>query len=379
MGLPSEASGIITSGASVANLVGLQVALEAHAPGVRLRGVASLQRRPVVYASTEVHSSLLMAMATLGLGWDSLRRIPADEHFRLPVGALQEAVRRDRAEGWAPMAVVASAGTVNTGAVDPLHPIADLCREENLWLHVDGAVGALARIAPSVAAILDGLGRADSVAFDFHKWLYVPYEAGCVLVRDEAAHRRTFAVPSAAYLSAIPRGLGGPSLRAGDLGLQLSRGFKALKVWMSLREAGVARYREAIEANLSLARALERRVREAPDLELAHPSDLAIVCFRYRPSGSTELSEVPDPAETVVADGKETYADRVNREILMTLHERGIAAPSHTVLRNRFYLRCAITNHRTRTADLDTLLDAVRQLGHSLEASGELERVETAP
>jgi glutamate/tyrosine decarboxylase-like PLP-dependent enzyme len=186
-------------------------------------------------------------------------------------------------------------------------------------------------------------------------------------------------VPSAAYLSAIPRGLGGPSLRAGDLGLQLSRGFKALKVWMSLREAGVARYRDAIEANLSLARTLEQRVREAPDLELAHPSDLAIVCFRYRPAGTTERSEAAGRVSTVTGDGEETYADRVNREILMTLHERGIAAPSHTVLRNRFYMRCAITNHRTRSADLGTLLDAVRELGRSLEASGELERVETAP
>lgn len=355
-GFPAGTSGTITSGASVANLIGLQVAREAHAPGIGARGVASLERPPTVYASSEAHSSIPKAMAALGLGWDALRTIPADESFRLPVDALREAVHADREAGLAPMAVVASAGTVNTGAVDPLHDIADLCAKEGLWLHVDGAVGALARMAPTVAGILDGVGRADSLAFDFHKWLYVPYEAGCVLIRDEALHRHAFATPAAAYLTAIPRGLGGPSLRAGELGPQLSRGFKALKVWMSLREAGVARYREAIDGNVRLARELEGRIGEAPDLELAHRTDLSIVCFRW------VGEEVEDP-------GSGARADEVNREILMRLQERGIAVPSHTVLRDRFYLRCAITNHRTRTGDLDLLLDAVRALGREISRS----------
>ena len=344
-GMPPEASGTITSGASVANLVGLQVALEAHAPDVRLRGVAALERRPVAYASTEVHSSILKAMATLGLGWDALRRIPADGDYRLPGG------RAGRGHTPGPGAGPGSHGGGGLGGHGEhrgrirCHPIADLCAAEGLWLHVDGAVGALARMAPSVAGILDGVRRADSLAFDFHKWLYVPYEAGCVLVRNEAVHRRTFEVPSAAYLAAIPRGLGGPSLRAGDLGVQLSRGFKALKVWMSLREAGVARYRSAMERNIALARWLEAEVQGAPDLELAHATDLCIVCFRYLPEDGAEQDGGP-------------AADAVNREILMALQERGIAAPSHTHLGGRFFLRCAITNHRTRTADLQLLLDS---------------------
>lgn len=357
-GFPPEASGTITSGGSVANLIGLQVAREAQFPGVRQSGLRALDRQPVVYAGDQIHSSIHKAVSALGLGWDALRLIPSDEDLRLPVGALAEAIRADRKAGLAPMAVVASAGTVNTGTVDSLHELADLCEEVGLWFHIDGAIGALARMAPSLSEILDGVARADSVGFDFHKWLYIPYEAGCVLIRDEELHRRTFAVP-AAYLTAIPRGLGGPSLRAGDLGPQLSRGFKALKVWMSLREAGVARYRAAIERNVKLARTLESMIEAEPNLELAARTDLSVVCFRYH-----------DPALAP------EVADRVNAEILMQLQERGIAAPSHTVLRGRFTLRCAITNHRTRESDLELLVGSVKEIGTSCLA---LERAGASP
>lgn len=347
-GMPAESSGTLTSGGSIANLVGLQVARDARFPGVRERGMHTLERAPRVYASDEVHSSVHKAVAALGLGWNALQLVPADDALRLPLDGLAAAVRRDRDAGLAPMAVVASAGTVSTGAVDPLHEIADFCEREGLWLHVDGAIGALARMAPSAASILDGISRADSLAFDFHKWLYVPYEAGCVLVRDETLHRASFSVP-APYLTAIPRGLGGPSLRSGDLGPQLSRGFKALKVWMSLREAGVARYREAIERNMLLARSLEQKVVAAPGLELGARSDLSIVCFRYRPEGLSPQA-----------------LDRLNTELLMALQESGLAVVSHTVLHDRFMLRCAITNHRTTEADLDLLIAELLALGPRL-------------
>lgn len=354
VGFPAEASGTITSGGSVANLIGLQIAREAAFPGVRQKGLRAFGGAPVVYASDQIHSSIHKAVAALGFGWDALRLVPSDDRYRLPVEALARVVERDRSEGMVPVAVVASAGTVNTGAVDPLTEIAHFCRTERVWLHVDGAVGALARMAPSVADVLDGMAMADSVGFDFHKWLYVPYEAGCVLVRDETLHRATYSVP-AAYLSSIPRGVGGASLRAGDLGPQLSRGFKALKIWMSLHEAGVARYREAMERNIALARELEQLVAADPELELMSRTDLSIVCFRFR--------------------GRALDAERqdaVNREILMRLQEDGVAVPSHTVLRDRFTLRCAIVNHRTTSADLRLLVDHVCSLGRTLSGTDRL-------
>lgn len=354
LGLPAGSSGVITSGGSVANLVGLQVGLRAEAMEASAEsGVAALGPEPRVYASDEVHSSVERALVTLGLGRRALVKLPADRRGRLRPESLAAAVSADRAAGRTPRVVVATAGTVNTGAIDPLETVADYCREQGLWLHVDGAVGALARMAPSLRERLAGLERADSVAFDFHKWLYVPYEAGCVMVGDGALHRAAFAT-EASYLSLIPRGIAAARFRADDYGLQLSRGFKALKVWMSLRAAGVDRHAAAIERNVALAERLQERVRAHPRLELLVPTDLAIVCFRYVPS----------------AAAPEDALNALNREVLMRLHEDGIAAPSHTVIRGAFALRAAITNHRTTEDDIDALVDAVVAAGSALEAAG---------
>jgi len=233
---------------------------------------------------------------------------------------------------------------VNTGAIDDLRGLADLCEAADLWLHVDGAFGALAALSPELRPLLAGLDRADSLAFDFHKWLHVPYEAGCVLIRDAEHHRRTFS-PTGAYLARLPRGLAsGPWFN--DHGVQLSRGFAALKVWMLLKEHGIDRYRQLIEQNVAQARYLTELIEAAPDLQLLAPTSLNVVCFRYR-----------------AARFPEARLDELNRELLMRLHESGVAVPSYTTLDRRFAIRVAITNHRSRRADFALLVREVARLG----------------
>ena len=353
VGLPAGASGLLVSGGSMANLVALAAARDRLEDGAASRGgVRSLARQPIVYASEQVHNSVDKAVGLLGIGWSGLRKIAVDAAYTMRVGALREAVRHDREAGLAPACVVATAGTVNTGAIDPLEAIADLCREEGLWLHVDGAFGAAAALSPALCGRLAGLERADSVAVDFHKWLHAAYGVGCVLVRDPEAHRRPFTTP-ADYLGALERGITAAPLNYSHLGPELSRRFRALGVWLALRVHGTEVYGRLVEQNVRQAAELARLVGDAADLELAAPVPLNVVCFRYRPPG--------------VADGD---LDRLNREVLMRLQESGVAAPSSTLLGGRFVLRLAITNHRTRTADLHTLVEAVRRIGAEIAAAG---------
>jgi len=248
--------------------------------------------------------------------------------------------------------VVGCAGTVNTGAFDDLEALAALCQRENLWFHVDGAFGALAAIAPGLEHLTAGMEAADSVAFDLHKWLYMPFEIGCVLVRDAAAHRQTFA-HTPAYLAHHDRGVAGGDLWFSDYGLQLTRGFRALKAWMSLKEHGVAKYGRLIRQNVDQAGYLAGLVDAAPDLERLAPAPLNIVCFRYNPGGL-------DDAEL----------NALNQEILFELHERGLAVPTYTTLGGKYALRVANTNHRSRREDFDLLVESVRRLGPELRATG---------
>lgn len=346
MGFPASASGLFVSGGSMANLVGLAVARDARA-GVDLRrkGVAGAAARPVLYASRETHSSNVKAAEILGLGTEGVRLLPVDADFRLDLRALRETVAADRAAGLHPFAVVGNAGTVNTGATDDLGAIADLCAREGMWFHVDGAFGALARLHPELAPQVAGIERADSLAFDLHKWGYLPVEAGCVLVRDGAAHRGTFAVTSAAYLKPARAGVSARLEKFSDLGVQLSRGFRAFKAWMSFQEHGSDKLGRLVRQNVAQAAYLAQRIARTPELELVAPVPLNVVCFRHRGRPGQDAAAV----------------DELNRELLVRLHESGAAVPSGTAIRGRAAIRVAITNHRSRRADFDLLVEASLQ------------------
>ena len=347
-GFPAGAGGLLVSGSSMANLLGLAAARHRAVPDVRTGG---LNNAPLAgYTSTESHSCVIKAFELLGLGRDALRRIPTTAEFRIDLAALRRAISADRAAGRQPFCVVGTAGTVNTGACDDLAGLADLCSDEGLWLHVDGAFGALTILCPELAARLSGIGRADSLAFDFHKWLHVPYDAGCLLVREENSLIATFA-DRAPYL-ASDTGLACGAVWPCDLGLELSRGFRALKVWFTIQEHGTLALGAAIARNCAQAQKLAARIASRPSLRLMAPVPLQIVCCRYQPSGMDD-----------------TLADTLNRRLVATLQEQGIAAPSVSLIDGRVCIRICISNHRTDDADLDILLQAIDRIGAELSAA----------
>ncbi len=351
LGFPSDSSGLLVSGGSMANLVGLAIARNTHAGfDVRENGVQETSQRLTVYASTEVHSCHQKAVELLGLGNKSLRRIPVRSDFTIDVEALEAAIANDRAAGYRPICIVANAGTVNTGAIDDLNTIADICKREQIWFHVDGAIGAVAVLAENVKPQLRGIERADSVALDLHKWLHVPFEAGCVIVRSEKDHHKTFTL-TPEYLKHESRGLAAGQIWFSDYGLQLSRQFRALKVWMSIKEHGLDRFGRMIARNVEQAHYFGRLVEDEPAMELLAPIGLDIVCFRFNPSGLDDKT-----------------LDALNKEILMQLQERGIAAPSYTTLHGRYCLRIAIANHRSTQDDFDVLAQEVVRIGRELVA-----------
>jgi glutamate/tyrosine decarboxylase-like PLP-dependent enzyme len=281
-------------------------------------------------------------MDMAGLGRDALRMIPFDEYGRMRIDALTRRIARDRAQGMRPFLIAGTAGTVDIGAVDDLNALADVAAREALWFHVDGAYGATAMLAPSLRPLLAGIERADSVAFDFHKWAQVPYDAGCIVVRDPARQVATFGA-EAAYLRREQRGMAAGGIWPCDLGPDLSRGFRALKVWMTLRVYGADRLGEVVKQTCDLAAALAARVDREPALERLAPVTLNIVCFRY-----------------IAADGD---LDRLNADIVADVQESGIAAPSTTMVNGALAIRAAIVNHRTTCADIDIMVDAVLQCG----------------
>jgi len=352
MGFPEGASGLLVSGASMANLHGLAVARNRRA-GFDVRRVGLASGPPLtLYASKETHSSVVKAVELLGLGRQALRLLPTGADFRLDVDALELALAEDRAAGRRPFCIVANAGTVNTGAVDDLPRLADLARRQQLWLHVDGAFGAFAALAPSLRERVAGIERADSLAFDLHKWGHFPIEAGCLLVRRDADQLASFQT-SADYLSVTSGGVSGRQRRFAEYGLQLTRGFRALKVWMGLKQQGVDRLGRLVEQNVAQARELAARVDREPELERMAPVPLNIVCLRYR-GGERDPEAL----------------DALNRRLLVQLQESGTAVPSHTLIGGRFALRVCLTNHRTRRADLALLVEKVLELGRALEARG---------
>ena len=344
---PDSASGLFVTGTSMANLLGVLIA-RTHALGVDVRrtGVASSGKRLVAYTSAAAHGCIAQAMDLSGLGIAALRLLPTDDHHQIEIAALTEAIARDRKAGLTPFLVVGTAGTVDTGAIDDLAALAGIARKEKLWFHVDGAIGALAIMAPDIAPRLTGIQLADSIALDFHKWGQVPYDAGFILVRDGALHRDTFASP-AAYLRRETRGLAAGALWPCDFGPDLSRGFRALKTWFTLKVYGTDTLGAMISRTCELARYLEIKVATSRELELLAPVSLNIVCFRHRGD---------DP-------------DRLNAKIVADLHESGIAAPSTTIIGDRLAIRAAIVNHRTEPRDIDALLKAVLKFGAAAAAS----------
>ena len=349
MGFPAGSSGLLVSGGSMANLVALAVARQAQAGfDVRAQGVGNGAPPLVVYASTEVHSSVKKAVELMGLGHRNLHLIAVDADYRIDVAALQAAIAADRAQGRRPICVIGNAGTVNTGATDDLAALGRLCRAEDIWFHVDGAFGALVRLTPELAPLVQGLESADSVAFDLHKWGYLPFEVGCTLVRHADVHRDAFAeAPS--YLGATARGLAAGGVLFADLGIQLSRGFRALKVWMAFKTHGADLIGKLIAQNVAQIRYLVSLVEAHPQLELLAPAPLNICCFRY------------------VAPGLDATAlNALNQEILWRLQESGVALPSHTVLDGRFAIRVANTNQRSRREDFDLLVKTVVEIGDAV-------------
>jgi len=349
-GFPPTASGLLVTGTSMANLLAVLIARDARlGPDVRQRGVASCAQKLTAYASAAVHGSIGRALDFAGVGSEALRLIAVDSRLRIDLQALEQSIRADRARGFTPFLLVGTAGTVDTGAIDDLDGIAELGARYQVWFHVDGAYGALAMLAPKLAHRLKGIERADSLAFDFHKWAQVPYDAGFILVRDGERQQQAFA-SSCAYLMREQRGMSAGSPWPCDLGPDLSRSFRALKIWTTLKVFGMNSIGSVIQRSCELARYLESRILASMELELMAPVELNIVCFRYR-------------------FDQDELADQLNRQIVIRLQESGAVAPSATIIAGRVSIRAAMVNHRTSQTEMDTLLAATLAAGRALRST----------
>jgi aromatic-L-amino-acid decarboxylase len=347
-GFPATASGILTSGASIANITALVVARNHFSPAVKQKGLRAVDGQLMIYGSSETHSCAVKGIEVIGIGSENFRRVPVGDDYRVRTEVMREMIREDRKAGHIPFCVIGNAGTVNTGAIDDLEQLATIAKEEGLWYHIDGAFGAIPYILPEFRSKLKGLELADSLSFDFHKWFYMNYEVGCVLIKDAAAHRAAFSA-SVNYLMKHERGLSAGADPFSNYGMELSRGFKALKVWMLLKEHGVRQYADLVRQNLEQAQYLGRLVKENKELELLADIPMNIVCYRWNP-GQMDEEEL----------------NASNKELLMRLHEEGIASPSYTLLGGKYAIRVAITNHRSRLEDFDALVEASVRIGNEI-------------
>ncbi len=351
LNFPSSASGILLSGGSMANITALTVARNYQDEKVRNAGLHAYGRQLLVYCSSETHSCVIKAAEIIGLGTLAVRVIPTDDQYRMNVEMLEKTISEDLAQGLVPMCVVGNAGTVNTGAIDPMDDIYNTCKKYQLWFHVDGAYGALCKLDERYSDALKAIEKADSLAFDLHKWLYIPYEVGCVLFKNAAAHREAFTI-TPNYLLQAARGLAAGPESHNNLGFELSRGFKALKVWMSLKEHGLRKYSALIAQNNRQAEYLADMISSNPHLRVMAPVGMSIVCYQFFEVGLSEDAR-----------------NELNREILIQLQERGIASPSSTILGNQYCIRVCIVNHRTKREDLDLLVNKTVEIGRALVAS----------
>jgi len=352
IGYPAQAGGCLLSGGSAGNLVGLAVARKQKAPfdadSLGMRGGPLLS----VYASQEVHASVDKAMTILGLGSDQLRKIAVRDDFTIDLEALERQVTEDRTSGYRPICVVGVAGTTNTGAIDPLDRLAEFCRAQGLWFHVDAAYGGPAASTKVAGELFRGLELADSIVVNPHKWLYVPAEAACVLVREPAALRHTFQVAAHYLKEGNDTGDDSP-LDYKDYGPQLSRNFRALKVWMTFKAYGATKLRAAIESNIEIMRYLANRIDESQDLVRLAPVPLSIVCFQYRTADTSKHLD-------------QRYLDDLNNRLMDALEKDGRLFLSGTTIHGKRALRACSVNHRLRREDVDFLLEVTRQVGRSL-------------
>lgn len=370
LGLPSEAAGILTSGGSAANLMGLAAAREAKLDGLPGEGVA--------YGSDQTHSAVARAFRILGFPDDRLRTLPSDDGWRLDPDEVADAVAEDRRRGLDPFCVVANAGTTNTGAIDPMDELAELCADEGLWLHVDGAYGATARLTERGRRLLQGMERADSLVLDPHKWLYVGYEAGCLLVRRPDALRQAFHVlPDYLQDTATQSG----EVKFADYGLQLTRHARAVKLWVSLRTHGFGAMRREVERSMARAERLEAEARVFPELEVVSPASLGIVCLRYtgdgpdrRPANSDSRAARSEARAVEADDGgeidpesREATLEGWNRDVVEHMQAEGRFMLSSTRLRGRYVIRLCPMNYRTREEDLEAVLREIVGVGRRVE------------
>lgn len=347
-GFPSSSGGILTSGTSMANVIGLALARGRGTDQRTREGGLYSSSRQRVYASTEAHVSIRKALELLGMGSQALVEIPTDETYRMRSDLLRERIAVDRESGFEPVCIVGSAGTVNTGAVDDLRRLGEICQEENLWFHVDGAFGAAVRLSEKYRNLVDGIEEADSLAFDFHKWFHVPYDVGCLMTRDMEELHKTFGT-EATYLLRQERGAGSGIPWFADHGPELSRGFRALKVWFTWKAHGTRGFAEAIEANIRQAKRLARLVDADADLELMAPTTMNIVCFRYCPS---EVAR--------------SEWDAFNTNLVVRVQESGHTVPSTAHVDGGVAVRAAIINHRTKESDVEILIDVIKSVGQTM-------------
>lgn len=343
LGFPEGGGGLLTSGGSAANLGAM----------VTAREWAGNPPNPTIYMSDQGHSSLERAARIIGIPSENVRKIATDERFRMEVGLLRRVLEEDRASGMTPLCVCANAGATNTGAIDPLESIADLAREEGLWFHVDGAYGGFAVLAPGAKDALQGIERADSLTLDPHKWFFQPYETGCLLVRDTRMLEDAFRILPE-YLQDTE--LGKEHVNFADRGIQLTRGFRALKIWMSVQILGLKAFRDGIQTGIDLAVEAGKFIGDSVDLEMTGPSSLGIVCFRFRP-----------PEVEMTAEALEGMNLSIQEEIV----DSGLAMMSSTRLRGTFSLRLSILNYRSTWEDVRETLESVQSIGRRLVREGD--------
>lgn len=362
-----KAHGLLTSGGSMANLTALLIAHRAKSGmDVASAGLWNSHAPMTIYASDQIHMSIPKAADILGLGRAQVRLVESDDRFRLNVRSLRQMLARDLEKGLKPFCLVASAGTVNTGAVDPLNEMADIANEYGVWFHIDGAYGALAALDETKRALFRGLERADSISLDPHKWLYVPIDSGCLLFRDKERARAAFSFEGADYIKVHEQNAD-EAFAFWNYGPELSRRFRALKIWLTLRYYGVRRIAQSISEDNALAAYLGEQVQAASDFELLAPPELSICCFRHVPPSLHKRIRTPGADSAAI----EAELDRLNTNIMNAVQRGGRAYLSSAIIRGRFALRTCITNFRTTRADIDQTLEIIRDAARNLSGSAD--------